>query len=261
MSIDTDQRLNGWDLQALQDAIATTEANPEAGRLVWRGRVNRDAHFGIDAHAEAIERLGGTIPRRFTLRGDHPPELLGENTGPTAVETLLATRDGQWRPGCTRSTAPTTAPRSGPSAASDGEHRHRSRWAGRRGAWRAEGLAVRRQPTRPLCVLNEVCGPFEEVKHSRALEQLPSLSGGAANSKRRASPPCLCPRLEQEGKAGRVGERQAVEVDHNRPVVEVPQTRAYRLCGRKLQFAFEVHHTLRLLRSDGDDVQRFTMRR
>jgi uncharacterized OsmC-like protein len=28
--------------------------------------------------------------RRFTLRGDHPPELLGENTGPTAVETLLA---------------------------------------------------------------------------------------------------------------------------------------------------------------------------
>ena len=90
MSIETDQRLNGWDLQSLQDTIATVEANPEAGRLTWRGRVNWDGHFGMDAHAEAIEQLGETIPRRFTLRGDHPPELLGQNTGPTAVETLLA---------------------------------------------------------------------------------------------------------------------------------------------------------------------------
>ena len=52
--------------------------------------MNWDGHFGVDAHAEAIVQLGETIPRRFTLRGDHPPELLGENTGPTAVETLLA---------------------------------------------------------------------------------------------------------------------------------------------------------------------------
>lgn len=44
----------------------------------------------MDARAEAIEQLGDVIPRRFVLRGDHPPELLGENTGPTAVETLLA---------------------------------------------------------------------------------------------------------------------------------------------------------------------------
>lgn len=28
--------------------------------------------------------------RRFTMRGDHPPELLGQNTCPTAVETFLA---------------------------------------------------------------------------------------------------------------------------------------------------------------------------
>ena len=30
------------------------------------------------------------MARHFTLRGDHPPELLGKNTGPTAVEALLA---------------------------------------------------------------------------------------------------------------------------------------------------------------------------
>ncbi len=44
----------------------------------------------MDAYADAIEQLGETIPRQFTLRGDDPPELLGENTGPTAAEILLA---------------------------------------------------------------------------------------------------------------------------------------------------------------------------
>lgn len=37
-----------------------------------------------------IEQIGQVIERRFTMRGDHPPELLGRNTGPTGVETLLA---------------------------------------------------------------------------------------------------------------------------------------------------------------------------
>jgi uncharacterized OsmC-like protein len=90
MSALTDNVLNGWDLDAFQETVATVESNPEAGRLIWRGRVRWDGHFGLDACPEAIEQLGHVIPRRFTLRGDHPPELLGENTGPTAVETLLA---------------------------------------------------------------------------------------------------------------------------------------------------------------------------
>ena len=90
MASHTDNLLNGWDVDAFRETVATVERNPEAGRLTWRGRVSWDGHFGVDAHADAIEQLGEVIPRRFTLRGDHPPELLGENTGPTAVETLLA---------------------------------------------------------------------------------------------------------------------------------------------------------------------------
>jgi uncharacterized OsmC-like protein len=90
MEVQSQEVLNGWNLEAFRETVVTVESNPEAGRLTWRGRVRWDGHFGMDARAEEIEQLGEVIPRRFTLRGDHPPELLGENTGPTAVETLLA---------------------------------------------------------------------------------------------------------------------------------------------------------------------------
>lgn len=82
--------LNGWNLEALNGAVDAVRQQPEAGILTWRGRVTWDGGFGMDARAEEIEVLGQAIRRRFTLRGDHPPELLGQNTGPTAVEGLLA---------------------------------------------------------------------------------------------------------------------------------------------------------------------------
>ena len=73
MASQTDNVLNGWDLEAFQETVATVERNPDAGRVTWRGRVSWDGHLGLDAHADAIEQLGEVIPRRFTMRGDHPP--------------------------------------------------------------------------------------------------------------------------------------------------------------------------------------------
>ncbi len=83
-------KLNGWDLEAFQATVEAVKEQPEAGELTWRSRAEWDAGFGLDVRTEEIEQLGEVIRRKFTLRGDHPPELLGENTGPTAVETLLA---------------------------------------------------------------------------------------------------------------------------------------------------------------------------
>ena len=83
-------QLNGWDVTALNEAIDAVRQQPEAGRLTWRSRVSWDGGFGLDVRTESIEQLGQTMPRRFTLRGDHPPELLGTNTGPTAIETVMA---------------------------------------------------------------------------------------------------------------------------------------------------------------------------
>ncbi|MCG6986501.1 MAG: OsmC family protein [Thiocapsa sp.] len=84
------KELNGWSVEALRDAVNEVEARPEAGLLTWKSRVRWDGGFGLDVRPESIEQLGTAMPRHFTLRGDHPPELLGQNTGPTAIETLLA---------------------------------------------------------------------------------------------------------------------------------------------------------------------------
>lgn len=82
--------LNGWNVQAMTDAINGVRENPDAGPLHWRSHVTWDGGFGLDVHTEEIRQLGQGMPRHFTLRGDHPPELLGANTGPTAIETCLA---------------------------------------------------------------------------------------------------------------------------------------------------------------------------
>lgn len=80
---------NGWNLEQFSETVKAVQENPEAGKLKFRARFEWDRHFAGDARTDSIEQMGQTIPRKFTLRGDHPPELLGENTGATAVETLL----------------------------------------------------------------------------------------------------------------------------------------------------------------------------
>jgi uncharacterized OsmC-like protein len=82
--------LNGWDVEAMTQAITMVKEQPEAGLLTWRGRSIWDGGFGLDVRTLEIEQLGEVMDRHFTLRGDHPPELLGKNTGPTAIETVLA---------------------------------------------------------------------------------------------------------------------------------------------------------------------------
>lgn len=82
--------LNGWNVEAMTEAVEGVKQQPEAGKLTWRSRVTWDGGFGLDVRTGEIEQLGQVMERRFTMRGDHPPELLGNNTGPTAIETLLA---------------------------------------------------------------------------------------------------------------------------------------------------------------------------
>lgn len=83
-------RLNGWDVDAMTEAIEGVQEQPDTGRVTWRATVNWDGGFGLDVHTRSIEQAGHQLQRHFTLRGDHPPELLGENTGPTAIETVIA---------------------------------------------------------------------------------------------------------------------------------------------------------------------------
>lgn len=83
-------QLNGWDVEGVMDAIEMVRQQPEAGKLSWQSRAVWDGGFGLDVRVRKIEQLGEAMERHFTMRGDHPPELLGHNTGPTAIETYMA---------------------------------------------------------------------------------------------------------------------------------------------------------------------------
>jgi uncharacterized OsmC-like protein len=83
-------QLNGWNVGDVRAAVEMVREQPDAGRLVFRTSTSWDGAFGVDARTQEIEQLGGAMSRPFTMRGDHPPELLGRNTGPSAIETLLA---------------------------------------------------------------------------------------------------------------------------------------------------------------------------
>jgi uncharacterized OsmC-like protein len=82
--------LNGFDLAALQATVQAVRENPEAGRVTFRGRTVWAGGPAGDGRAEEMEQLGHVTQRQFTARGDHPPALLGRDTGPTAGEALLA---------------------------------------------------------------------------------------------------------------------------------------------------------------------------
>ena len=64
--------LNGWDVEAMTQAITMVKEQPEAGLLTWRGRSIWDGGFGLDVRTREIEQLGEVMDRHFTLRSDHP---------------------------------------------------------------------------------------------------------------------------------------------------------------------------------------------
>jgi uncharacterized OsmC-like protein len=85
--------LNGIDVEALNQMIATVKKQPDAARA--RFAVVTRVEQGFRAHSEVGQpALGGQAlqgrTHTFRLEGDHPPELLGKDAGPAAVETVLA---------------------------------------------------------------------------------------------------------------------------------------------------------------------------
>ncbi len=83
---------NGIDVEALHTTIEAVKQNPGLGqctfhaRTVWKGGFRNQAEIGDYVQAERPVDRG----RTFHLWGDHPEALLGQNTGPAAVETLIA---------------------------------------------------------------------------------------------------------------------------------------------------------------------------
>lgn len=86
------KKLNGIDVGQLNATIEAVKQNPVMARATFHTRTVWGQGFRNRAEIGDYAQGGNLIERgqSFYLPGDHPEGLLGKNTGPAAVETLIA---------------------------------------------------------------------------------------------------------------------------------------------------------------------------
>lgn len=85
--------VNGIDVKALNATIEEVKANPAIARATFAVESVLEQGFQAQSRTGPVTLGGQKLEGRtttFRYDGDHPPELLGHDRGPTAVETLLA---------------------------------------------------------------------------------------------------------------------------------------------------------------------------
>lgn len=85
---------NGLDLDLLEGAVEAIGEDPEQGRVTIRTRHRWDGGFAVDGYAEEVEVAGEVTARSFTFRTDWPPDIGGQDSGPSPGETILGALGG-----------------------------------------------------------------------------------------------------------------------------------------------------------------------
>jgi uncharacterized OsmC-like protein len=87
-------RLNGLDVDLLRGAAEELSSHSEAAKVTIRTRHRWDNGFAVDGYAHELEEAGEVTPRAFSFRTDWPPEIGGQDTGPSPGETILGALGG-----------------------------------------------------------------------------------------------------------------------------------------------------------------------
>ncbi|HEV8595601.1 MAG TPA: OsmC family protein [Thermoplasmata archaeon] len=87
------ESVNGIELRALNGVIEAIKATPAVAQATFA--VQADTDYGFHTRSRTGQPTLGGQPiagrtRAFRFEGGHPPELLGKDEGPAAVEGLLA---------------------------------------------------------------------------------------------------------------------------------------------------------------------------
>lgn len=82
--------VNGVDVSALEGAIEAVTEDPGHGTFAFRAETDWQDALKSETRIDEFDQEGETIhTQTFTLQGDEPEQILGERTGPNAVELLL----------------------------------------------------------------------------------------------------------------------------------------------------------------------------
>lgn len=82
--------VNGVDVSALHGATETISDDHDVGTFTFRAETEWQDALKSVTTIDEFDQAGVTVhSREFTLDGDEPEQILGERTGPNAVELLL----------------------------------------------------------------------------------------------------------------------------------------------------------------------------
>lgn len=84
--------VNGIDTKQVQQIIDAVKGNPAVAQATFSTTTAWASGFDNETAIKDFELGKNRVarPQAFRVAGDHPPELLGTNRGPTSVELLLA---------------------------------------------------------------------------------------------------------------------------------------------------------------------------
>lgn len=84
--------VNGIVLEQLNGTIEAVKQNPSLGRATFQSKTTWEKGFQSTAEIGDYVQGGSKVTRgkQFRISGDHPEGLLGHNSAPAAVETLIA---------------------------------------------------------------------------------------------------------------------------------------------------------------------------
>jgi uncharacterized OsmC-like protein len=82
---------NGLDVEELENLVESVAANPDRASFTFRAKTEWTGGFASETYISDFEQDGTAVESpEFTVTGDEPSALLGDRTGPNAVEHLLA---------------------------------------------------------------------------------------------------------------------------------------------------------------------------
>ena len=92
MSVQTSSQVNGVDLDLLVQTVGAIKERPDLAQFEFRSNTRWLGGGRCETQIGGFYGAGSedtTRTKPFVLQGDEPPVLLGDNTGPNAVEAIL----------------------------------------------------------------------------------------------------------------------------------------------------------------------------